>query len=180
MKVFFPLLLLVFTLSHSLKADTILRNGDVFEMSLAGAPAEFTGEFRIQYVVDGGQINVPIVGRIKAEGLSPTQLATQIEKKLIDGKVFSTPSVIINVVVNQRFVFIGGAVRGPGRQMWSSDMTLSQAIMAAGGPTEWAKDKVKVKRGEKSEVYSRKAINKDPTLDPKILPGDSVELTGDI
>jgi len=179
MKPFYTLVLLL-SLVCSSKADTILRNGDVFEMNLSGAPVEFTSEFRLQYVVDGGQINVPLIGRIKAEGLSPTQLANQIEKKLIEGKIFSTPSVIINVVVNQRFIFIGGAVRSPGRQMWSSDMTLSQAMMAAGGPSEWAKDKVKVKRGEKSEIYSRKAINKDPTLDPKILPGDSVEVTGEI
>ena len=161
-----------------LSAETLLRDGDTIEMKVAGAPLEFTQEFFFRYTVDDGAINVPMIGRVKAINLSPTQLAAVVEKKLIDDKIFTRPSVIINVESGQRLITVGGAVRNPGRQLWNVGMTLSQAIMAAGGPSEWAKDSVKVVRAGKAEQFSRKAINKDPSKDPAIKPGDFVELAG--
>ena len=59
-------------------------------------------------------------------------------------------------------------------------MTLTQAIAAASGPSEWAQDQVKLIRAGKAEVYSRKALKKDPSGDPRVLPNDYVEVQGDI
>ncbi len=162
------------------RADVKLRDGDVIEIRLSGVAVEFIQDFtNLVITVDDGKIGVPHIGRLQAAGYSTSQLAVAIEKGLRDGKIFSNPTIVINMVQNQRFVVIGGAVRSPGKQLWSSDMTLVTAIAAAQGPADFADDKVKIVRGGKTEVFSRKAIKKDPSTDPKVLPGDFIEVQGE-
>ncbi|MEO6785757.1 MAG: polysaccharide biosynthesis/export family protein [Chthoniobacteraceae bacterium] len=162
-------------------ADSKFRNGDVFEMRLSGPPEEFTREFNIVLTVDEGSVNVPLIGHIQAVGKSSTQLASEIENRLKQAKIFTIANVNItaNTSVNQRFIIVGGSVRQPGRQPWVADLTLTGAISAAGGPNDFPGDGMKIIRGGVAERYSRKAIKKNPALDPKVQSGDIVELEGD-
>lgn len=169
-------LLAFLTGSH---ADTKLGDGDMFQMNVSGAPKEYTSEYDLTYTVDDGSINVPNVGRVKVVGLTATQLSMAIEKRLRDEKIFTNPTVVINVAQTTRTITVGGAVRNPGRHPWSANMTLTIAIATASGPADFAQDKVRVVRAGQSQEFSRKLLRKDPTQDPKILPGDYVELLGD-
>ncbi len=177
------LCLIVLTGSLQLRAEPGIRNGDVFEMRLSGAAVEYLQEFsNLALVVNDGFVNVPMIGRIRAEGLSTTQIATAIEKKYRDEKIFTNPVVSLNPVqtaVNQRKIIIGGAVRAPGDRAWSADLTLTAAIALAGGPGEWATDAIKIIRAGKAEKYSRKAIAKNPSADPLIQAGDMIVVEGD-
>ena len=162
------------------QADVKLRDGDVIELRLSGVAVEYIQDFtNLVITVDDGKIGIPQIGRVQAAGLSTSQLAIAIEKSLRDGKIFSNPTIVINMVQNQRFVVVGGAVRSPGKQLWSADMTLTTAIAAAQGPADFAEDKVKIVRGGKAEVFSRKAIKAKPETDPKVLPGDFIEIQGE-
>jgi polysaccharide biosynthesis/export protein len=161
------------------RADNRLSDGDVFQMSLSGAPREFTQEYDLNHTVDDGAVNIPNVGRVRIAGLTSSQAAAAIEKRLRDEKVFTNPTVVINVMQNQRWVIIGGSVRNPGKQQWVAGMTLTMALASASGPAEYAEDKVRLKRAGQVQEFSRKAIRKDPSLDPKVLPGDYVELSGE-
>ena len=153
-----------------------LRSGDIFELGLRGVPVEFANEFTVIYTVGSdGTVNIPLVGDFKAEGLTTTQLQRAIEARMISEKVFTKPTVIISVQNAQRTVTVGGNVRNPTRIQWSNDMTLISAISAAAGPTEFAGDKVRLVRGGRVEVFSRKKL-RDPALDPKVLPGDQVDV----
>jgi polysaccharide export outer membrane protein len=164
----------------AVQAAEKLTDGDMFSMSLSGAPREYTQEYDLTHTIDDGAINVPNVGRVKIAGLTMSQAAAAIEKRLRDEKIFTNPTVVINLLPNQqRFITIGGAVRGPGKQPWSPGMTLSMALAMAGGPQEFAQDKIRIVRGGQSAEYSRKALRKDPSQDPKILVGDYVELQGE-
>jgi protein involved in polysaccharide export with SLBB domain len=178
-----PFFLLAFlsVLLPFVHADSVFRDGDVFEMRLSGPPEEFTREFSLVLTVDEGSVNLPLIGRVRAVGLSSTQLATFIEKRLKDEKIFSIANVNItlNQTQNQRMLIVGGAVRQPGRQPWVADLTLMGAISSAGGVNEWVKDAVKVTRAGRSQKFSLKAIKKDSALDPKVLPGDIIEVEGD-
>ena len=163
------------------RADNLFRNGDVFEMRLSGPPEEFTREFSLVLTVDEGSVNLPLIGRVSAVGMSSTQLASSIERRLKEAKIFTIANVNItsNPSQNQRTIIVGGSVRAPGRQPWIPDLTLTGAISAAGGPSEFMKDGMKIIRGGKATQYSRKAIKKNPALDPKVEPGDIVEQEGD-
>jgi polysaccharide biosynthesis/export protein len=156
-----------------------LQNGDVVQMRLSGPPEEYTREFAIELSIDDGTLTVPMVGRVRAAGLTPAQLGSAIEKRLIEEKIFTLANVNINTMQQQRFVIVGGAVRAPGRQLWSQNLTLTAAISAAGGPAEWIEDTVRLIRGGQVARYSRKAIKENPSLDPKLQPGDVIEAEGE-
>ena len=160
-------------------ADSIFRNGDVFDMRVSGPPEEFTREFSMTLTVDEGTVNLPLIGRVAAVGMSSTALATSIERRLKEAKIFTIANVNINLNGSPRTIIVGGAVRLPGKQAWIPDLTLTGAISAAGGPTEFLRDGMKIIRGGRAQVYSRKAIKKNPSLDPRVEPGDIVEQEGD-
>src|SRR5687767_10338507 len=44
----------------------------------------------------------------------------------------------ITIVTTNRFVFVGGEVRHPGRFNWTEGLTLTNAVQAAGGFTDFA------------------------------------------
>ena len=180
-RIFFLLTLLAIALPRALAGDSAFRDGDSFEMRLSGPPEEFTKEFNITLTVDDGKVNLPLIGRISATGMTGTQLATSIEQRLKQAKLFTVANVNIipNPVINPRTVTVSGAVHTPGKQNWVPDLTLTGAISAAGGPTEFRKDGMRIIRGGKATSYSRKAIKKNPALDPKVEPGDIIEQEGD-
>ena len=173
------LLAIAFPRLHA--GETVFRNGDVFEMRLSGPPDEFTKEFNLVLTVDEGSVNLPLLGRVTAAGMSSTALASSIERRLKEARYFTIATVNItsNQSLNQRTMIVGGSVRAPGKQPWIPDLTLTGAISSAGGPTEFAKDTMKIVRGGRATIYSRKLIKKNPAMDPKVEPGDIIEQEGD-
>lgn len=164
----------------SARGGNAFREGDILEMRLSGPPEEFTKEFNITLIVDDGRVNLPLIGRISAAGMTSTQLATTIEQRLKQAKLFTAANVNITPNPNNpRTVIVSGAVRAQGKQNWAPELTLMGAISMAGGPTEYAKDTVKLLRRGKATSYSRKAIEKNPALDPKVEIGDSIVQTGE-
>ena len=170
----------IFTaLALRLCAQTVatLRTGDALEMRLSGMPQEYATEFSLQYTVgQDGTINVPLIGEIKAAGLTSTQLERSIQTRLVAGKIFTQPTVIINIGQVARFVSISGGVRAPQRLPWTTDLTLGVAIGNVGGISEFGSEKgIKIIRGSKIVgAYNLKDIRNDPAKDPQLLPGDQV------
>ncbi|RYD84898.1 MAG: hypothetical protein EOP84_04185 [Verrucomicrobiaceae bacterium] len=155
-----------------------LRPNDSFEMALSGMPAEFAMEFRGQYTVgDDGNVSIPYVGAVRASGLTSSQLSRAIERKLVADKIFTQPTVMLMLAAQSRFVTVGGGVRAPQAVPWSADLTLSSAIKRAGGIGDFGNDKkVKVIREGKVGVFNLRISGKDPSQNPKLLPGDEVEV----
>jgi polysaccharide export outer membrane protein len=122
-----------------------------------------------------GYFNIPLAGQIRAEGLTQSQLERAIERKLVEAEIFRFPTATIFVEAQTRFVTVGGAVRAPQRVAWSPDLTLLTAVSAAGGGGDFAGDKIELVRSGKKATYSRKRIEKDPSQDPRLMPGDRIE-----
>ena len=172
-------LLLVVLGSAHLAAQTALvtlRPGDTFEMRLGAVPAELAQEFNIAYnVSQEGTVNIPLIGEMRVGGLTPPQIEKAIQTKLIAEKLFTHPSVNINPTPNSRFVTIGGGVRAPQRLAWTNDLTLRSAVDLAGGLSDWGTLKgIRLIRNGQQTVYDGRKFDKDPSLDPKLLPGDQV------
>jgi len=154
-----------------------LRTGDLFEMRLSGMPPEFAADFNLQYTVSGdGLINVPLVGEFKALGLTPSELERTIQNKLMADKIFTHPTVLINVAQSTRYVSISGGVRAPQRLLWSADLTLSSAIGNCGGLSDFGSGRgIRIIRDSKIVgAFELKQLQKDPSKDPKLMPGDQV------
>ena len=159
--------------------SSILRAGDAFEMKLTGMdPSVISDIASLAYTVGpDGTVNIPLIGKVRAGGLNPTQLEDAIQAKFIADKIFTKPTVIINVRQGeQRTVTMSGGVRQPGRQLWTADLTLGAAIGNAGGISDFGKEKGirLIREGKIFGIYNYKEIQKDPAKDVKLLPSDQV------
>jgi polysaccharide export outer membrane protein len=90
-----------------------------------------TGQFRVN---DRGDIAVPLLGTIQANGLTTTELEQSISKQLTVKKVLLNPSVSVQVM-QYRPVFILGEVSKPGEYPYQPGMTVLTAVAIAGGFT---------------------------------------------
>lgn len=127
----------------------------------------------------GGNIQMALIGRVHAEGLTTSELAQTItaklgERYLIDPQV----SVVVNRSVSQR-VTVDGQVKKPGSYELEGRTSLVQAVAMAEGTTEIADtDEVYIFRMVDDRQYGAKfnlkAIRKGAQPDPEIFGQDVV------
>jgi protein involved in polysaccharide export with SLBB domain len=167
-----------FLATSSLFAQGLLRPGDPIELKIGGVPVEEQQQVNNTYTVDSsGSVNLPYINRVHAEGLTPAQLAQAIEASYRANKVFTNPTITILMQPTARFVNVGGSVRAPNRVPFTEDITLLSAITAAGGFNDFADQKhVRLLRGNTAKVYDVRQFRRDPSLDPKLQPGDRIEV----
>jgi polysaccharide export outer membrane protein len=81
-----------------------------------------------------------------------------------------------SVLVAQRYFYVGGEVKSPGRFLWSEDTTLMKAINTASGFTDYAnRSKVQLARGkEPLQIFNCEELMRNPAKDVPIRPGDTV------
>lgn len=105
-----------------------------------------------------GKISVPLVGDVAAGGRTPDEVAKDIQEKL--GKFVRDPqvAVILTDLRSHEYlsrVRVTGAVRQPVSVPFRPGMTVLDAVLAAGGLTEFAAP-------DRSELY-RKGADGDST-----------------
>jgi protein involved in polysaccharide export with SLBB domain len=170
--------LLSFAFAVSAFAQASLRIGDPLEIRIGGVPGDDQQQVNNIYTIDAnGSINLPYINKVKAEGLTPAQLARSIEEMYRANKIFTNPNITIFMAPSARFVNVGGSVRQPMRVPFTEDMTLLTAINGAGGFNDFADQRhVRVLRGKEVKVYDVRQFRKDPSKDVKLQPGDRVEV----
>jgi len=126
-----------------------------------------------------GMISMPLVGDIKATGLTPLQLADQIAAKL--KKFIQDPNVSVVVAsIHSKMVYLMGEVAKTGPVEMTPNMTLLEAISSAGGLTEFAnKKKIYILRDEagnrqKIQVHYKEALEGNRSFDLMLKPGDTI------
>jgi protein involved in polysaccharide export with SLBB domain len=124
---------------------------------------DLSGEFEVNA---GGVIAMPLIGEVKARGLSLAELEQAITKKLLDGYLKS-PRVNIEVL-NYRPFYILGEVKNPGSYPFVSGMTVLNAVALAGGYTYRAnKDRIYIQRPGEPDKDAIAVKENTP-----VLPGD--------
>ena len=157
-------------------AQAVLRVGDSVDIRLGGVPAEETAALTAtQTIDDSGMVNLPYIGKIKIAGLDSDKAQQVIEARLVSGKIYTNPTITLNVQTSSRFVNVTGEVKGSGRVPYTADLTVMSAIAAASGFNDFAdKKRVKLTRNGKVEVIDTRKFAIDPSLDVKVLPGDQI------
>jgi polysaccharide export outer membrane protein len=175
---FFTTALVLFACVLSAAAQATLRVGDPIELKISGVPNEEQQQINNVYTVDAtGSVNLPFINKVKADGLTPAQLAASIEGTYRAGKIYTNPTITAIMAPTARFVNVGGAVRNASRVPFTEDMTLLAAINAAGGFNDYADQrKVRVLRGNSVNIYDVREARRDPSRDIKLQPGDRVEV----
>ncbi|MDX2080692.1 MAG: polysaccharide biosynthesis/export family protein [Terrimicrobiaceae bacterium] len=164
--------------SFALAQDAALRAGDQVEIRLGGVPGDEVSAVTGIYTVDGeGSINLPHIGKVRAAGMTQSQLQTAIEGAYKGQQIYTNPSITVAVPTSARFVDVGGDVRGPQRVPFTPDLTVLGAINAAGGFSEYAnQSKVRLLRDNQVITVDVKEIRRDPSRDLKLRPGDKIEV----
>jgi polysaccharide biosynthesis/export protein len=87
-----------------------------------------------KYTVEAdGTFSFPLIGRVKAGGVSLRAFETQLKKRLIDDGYFRNPQVTVAVEqYRSQRVFVMGEVRTPGPVPLTGGMTLIEALSRAG------------------------------------------------
>jgi polysaccharide export outer membrane protein len=129
-----------------------------------------------------GQISLPLVGDIKAGGLTPTALKDSITNKLKEYKEDPIVSIIVKEI-NSYNIFVMGEVVRPGKYNLKSNTTLLQALSLAGGFTPYAsRNKIILIRKNPRTLavtemrvrYDTILSGKDPQRDILLQPGDTI------
>ena len=124
-----------------------------------------------------GNITLPLIGAVKALGKSDGDLQTEIHDLYVP-KYYVRLTVTVKYQPVELSYSVLGEVRSPGPKPYLGKTTLTKAIGAAGGLTEFAKksDLVLTRaNGTRLTVNYKKAI-KDAKLDPQVFPGDSINV----
>jgi protein involved in polysaccharide export with SLBB domain len=142
-----------------------LGAGDQIRITVFNEP-DLTGPFTVGAQ---GMIAYPLVGSIRAGGLTVAEFTTALQTAL--STYVRSPSVAVEIT-NYRPFFILGEVQRPGTYPYSADLTVPNAVATAGGFTY---------RANRGRVFIRRAnetVEREYplTVATPVLPGDTVRI----
>jgi len=145
----------------------MLDRNDVVQVTVFNQE-DLTGEYMIG---PDGDVSLPLIGDVKAAGLTVRGLSEQIESAYADGYL-RNPQVTVQVAQYRPF-YIFGEVNEPGDYEYQAGMTVLSAVAIAGGFTE--------KAIEGSDVMVIRSTDNSRTpvvvgLRAPVYPGDIVEV----
>src|SRR6266851_4110104 len=92
--------------------------------------SDLSGKFTLEA---DGTFTYPLIGRVKAGGLTLRALEDSLKMQLKDGGFFRNPQITVSVeTYKSQKVFVVGEVRTPGTYPLSGNMSLVEAIARAG------------------------------------------------
>jgi polysaccharide biosynthesis/export protein len=125
-----------------------------------------TGEFRVN---DSGAVALPLLGTIRAAGLTTAELEQAVGTALLKAQLIREPSVSVEVIA-YRPIFVLGEVNHPGQFPYQPGMTVVTAAAVAGGFTYRAiEDRASIVRG-----IDGKAVEGRATRATYVQPGDVI------
>ena len=125
-----------------------------------------------------GMISMVLVGDLKAAGLTPMALSADISQRL--KKYIQDPVVTVVVLgVNSQRIFTVGEVNKVGPLMLTPGMTPLQAIVSAGGLTQFANSKriyiLRSVGGKQEKIpFDYKKALKGDNQGVTLIPGDTI------
>jgi polysaccharide export outer membrane protein len=109
----------------------ILASGDVVKLTFSAAP-ELN---QAQKIRTDGKLSLPLVGEVDAAGKTVGQLQAELIE--LYKSQLKTPEITVSLEASITSVTVSGAVHKPGKLAFERPTTVLQAIMEAGGPSEF-------------------------------------------
>lgn len=157
-------------------ADLRVAPGDLLSVKVYDTP-EMTDNYRVD---QGGNITLPLCGKVSVQGLSLSEAAAHIESALKNGQYLANPQVTVDVEQYAgQYVTVLGEVATPGRVQLIAPTTLGEILAQAGGVTPLAGGTVRIRHGKGSSAteedlpFSRNESTSG-TAAAVIRPGDFV------
>jgi len=153
----------------------VIGESDVISVTVLKEPT-MSGSLLVR---PDGMITMPLLGDIKASGMTPLQLSDEVAKML--KKYIQDPNVsVILTQINSKKVYFLGEVAKIGPVDITPGMTLLQAIASAGGLTQYANARrIYILRNEGGKhtripVQYKRALKGNSSLDLPLKPGDTI------
>ena len=143
-----------------------LASGDRVRMIVFGQES-LSNSFNVDAA---GNVALPLIGNVRAQGLTTAELERSVEGRLRDGYL-RDPRVAVEVEAYRPF-FIMGEVTTSGQYPFISGMTAQKAVAVAGGFTP---------RGDATHVRITRVIGARPVtadvpLNFPVRPGDTINV----
>ena len=159
--------------------DYVIGAEDVLEVSVW----KNSDLSKVVIVRPDGKISLPLIGDVKANGLTPNVLQNDISEKFKKYQDTAIVSVTVQEI-NSFKIFVLGEVVNPGMFLIKRKMSVLQAIALAGGFNQFAsKKKVLVIREAGNNLKTEKiSVSFDDIINPKknddqnliLRPGDTI------
>mgnify|MGYP003751228959 CR=1 FL=1 len=162
-----------------------VKIGENLTIEIRGVPQEEQAKIAASYpVTKNGTIALPFLEKpIYVKGLTMDTIATKIQKAYFEQEIYTSPVIIVSSAGSlaedksrsEQIVTVGGEVKSPAQIPYRQDMTLYQAVQAAGGLTPFGSLKrVKlIRRGAEDQVYDLRTSEGKAVL---VRPSDTIEV----
>ncbi|MGY6552433.1 MAG: polysaccharide biosynthesis/export family protein [Erythrobacter sp.] len=126
-----------------------------------------------------GQVNMPLLGAVSAQGLTARELSQRLEV-LYGSEFLRDPRVVVNVVeAKGNMITIDGSVRQPGLYPITNKSTLLQAIATARGLDRGAKSSAvlifrEIEGERMAAAFDLRQIRRGEMDDPLLQQGDVI------
>lgn len=161
-------------------ASSQIESGNSVQITIMGVPGEEKQKIDAIYPVsESGTVNLPFIGNIRAAGLRPETLASSIQNAYKTAQIYNNPTIqVISTTegagVRAQVIHIGGQVRKTGPVAFQKNLTIYQAVQAAGGATEFGSLKrVKLYRSGKTQTYD---LTNPQSMRVPMQPDDTLEV----
>ncbi|MGF1607961.1 MAG: polysaccharide biosynthesis/export family protein [Kiloniellales bacterium] len=143
--------------------DYVLGAGDQIRVTVFGHP-DLSGQFQVG---TNGRVSLPLVGEIKASGLSVQNVEQEIVNRL-QPDYLKSPNVSVEVL-NYRPFYILGEVNQPGSYPYVNGMRIINAVALAGGYTY---------RADEADLWVTRTDGTRERAKPttQVFPGDVIEV----
>jgi protein involved in polysaccharide export with SLBB domain len=110
-------------------ADYVVGSQDMLTIT-SYDQGDLSGKFTVEA---DGTFTYPLIGRVKAGGMTLRQVEAQLKKQLKDEGFFNNPQITVSMdQYRSQKIFVVGEVRTPGSYPLSGDMNLVEALARAG------------------------------------------------
>ncbi|HEY1662226.1 MAG TPA: polysaccharide biosynthesis/export family protein [Verrucomicrobiae bacterium] len=155
------------------------RVGETVIISFSGLPSgdPMASTPHQEPIKDDGTITLPYINSVVAVGKTAGELQTEIHDLYV-------PKYYLNLTVTvssgDRVYYVGGEIKGSGLQMYVDGTTVTKAIQAAGGLTDFANHHniklIRASTGQVTTIDYDQALQ-NPTEDPTVYPGDQINVS---
>jgi len=157
-----------------------IEAGTSVQITIMGVPLEEKGKIDAVYPVsESGTVNMPFVGVIRAAGMRPETLAASIQNAYRSQQIYTNPTIQVidtrgGLTAREQMVHVGGQVRRTGPVNFQRNLTIYQAVQAAGGATEFGSLKrVKLFRDGKTQTFD---LTNPQFMRIPLQPDDTLEV----
>jgi polysaccharide biosynthesis/export protein len=163
----------------TLEEDYKIAGGDTLQINVFQV-ADLSGERPVDLT---GHISMPLIGNIKAAGLTTAELDSLITERL-RARYLQNPDVSVGLKEStRRNITLAGAVRAPGLYPVNGPLTLVQAVALARGYDENANPRqvaiVRTIDGKRQgAAFDLISIQRGRMDDPEVYAGDTVIVNG--